>query len=240
MAVAEQVEVLDPAPTLDELRDRANQEHRLGLGDAASMVEHWVASGEALIKARERISGDKAWRVWVAENFEASRSTAGNYMRLANCKQRVEALQPTTLNEALALVASEPRGYHGKVTLRVHDRAEAQRLHSTGQYTYRALAEHFGVSRRTAWGWVNPDRMRQKRLEREQQLRALRDERRAARIREAGGNAAEAFTLLRKALLELQQGHDRASNHEVKSEISTAMYRLYDAIEAIDRAVKLA
>jgi hypothetical protein len=72
------------------------------------MVEHAILCGEALIKVR---AGAKhgAWAGWLAENFEAKRQTAQNYMLLASNSARVRNLGDISLRKALEAISKEEK-----------------------------------------------------------------------------------------------------------------------------------
>lgn len=98
------LEVLDRAPTLDDLAETARREHRLAVQASVSMVEHAIRAGDALIAAKERVPKGQ-WGAWLEENFRASRETANGYARVALYQDRVRAdLQNPTLRDALRYV----------------------------------------------------------------------------------------------------------------------------------------
>jgi Protein of unknown function (DUF3102). len=76
VAVKARTQVSRPLPVLVPLIQQ-----ELSAGNNAG-IEHYRRAGEMLLEAREQVAAFK-WGKWLSKNFELSRSTAGNYMRLA-------------------------------------------------------------------------------------------------------------------------------------------------------------
>lgn len=96
-------------PVLDDLAARANEAHRKAEGAAVSALEYAREAGEHLAAAKAQCRHGE-WLPWLEANFEGSRWTATNYMRLAERWDELngEQVPHLTLRAALAELA-EPR-----------------------------------------------------------------------------------------------------------------------------------
>lgn len=228
MSLAERVEVQG----LPELAEVANREHGLAIQAGTSMIQHAINAGEALLAAKEQVPYG-AWQDWLADNF--AHSTGQQYMRLARHKQLVIEGQATTIKGALRLLHGGQDSRADPLLL-----AEVQRMRSQG-LSYGAITEALDLPKTTVARWCNPKAER-RRLARAHQRtiagrRALNRQKRDRAATKAGGAVAEAYSLVRKALQACEQASKETDNREVRKALSDATNRLYNAEDALIRAV---
>jgi Protein of unknown function (DUF3102) len=102
----------------------------LAAGQAAGL-EHYRRAGEMLLEARELVAVGQ-WSRWLSQNFKLSRTTAGNYMRLA--ARPVTAVTSTTLSDFLGKDKGHRASWYEpirQITERVNVTALAQESPST-------------------------------------------------------------------------------------------------------------
>ena len=75
---------------LYSLAQRINAEHRACATAVNAALEHALNAGDLLLKARDCCPRG-TWEAWTKENFEGSLRTAQAYMRVARCREEVEA-----------------------------------------------------------------------------------------------------------------------------------------------------
>lgn len=224
------VQVLD-GPTLRELADTVNREHRLVEESVAAVVEHAIKAGEALLAARDRMPLGE-WGSWLYDNFTESVGYLYTYMRIAAHADLVRQSEVKSVNAALKLLKG-----NGVGDIRVHllreRRNEAQEMYATGCYSTRQLAELFGVSKSTALTWVSPEQSRKHRnrakansARRRAEKRALQQRERAAVLRNAVKKAGvahqEAYSLAERMQDVLAQAQRESMDTEAKQALSLA------------------
>jgi ParB family chromosome partitioning protein len=94
------------ADTLADLAEAVNRAHEAGEAATLSSLQHYREAGEALIKART-LCGRK-WLTWLKTNVTFSKSTAYNYITLAEQWDKV----PTgvgSLRDAVRLLVDDPK-----------------------------------------------------------------------------------------------------------------------------------
>lgn len=77
----------------ESLIERIHAEHCAVVEAGRSVVEHASNAGEMLIEAQKALRkaiGWGHWGAWLRDNFDASESTANNYMRLASNREDLE------------------------------------------------------------------------------------------------------------------------------------------------------
>lgn len=89
--------VLAPGASPPELANIANREHGLVSVAAGSMVDHAILAGQALEAAKIQVNHG-GWLEWLDANFEGSRQTAADYMRVAANPDVVRSLHPQRLS----------------------------------------------------------------------------------------------------------------------------------------------
>jgi hypothetical protein len=95
--------VVAAEPDLDELARRANEQHRLHVRAAESALEHARLAGEAVIRAREACH--RTFIRWIAANCTFKKSTAYNYIAVAEAHAAGKLPATGTLAGALAELA---------------------------------------------------------------------------------------------------------------------------------------
>lgn len=94
--------VIERQLTLDELADVANREHHECEAAIGSVLQHAIASGQALTDAKAQLKHGE-WLPWLDINFDGSRQIADAYRKVAANCQRVGNLD--SLRQALKLLA---------------------------------------------------------------------------------------------------------------------------------------
>lgn len=231
-----------PAATsqTDALATTIREEQALAKEAGVSMIEHAIRAGEALIKAKRLVPRGE-WEKWILEQFPDQNfvSTRG-YMRLARNQTEVRQLQPANMNQAFLLLRDRKNEAYDPDL-----KEEVERLWATGDFpSMRQLAIHMDVNYARVWRWLNPEKAEAKRqLQRERSKagrRALRRQEREASVFRHGGPLAQAYTLIRKALQDLQRANEVEKDRDVRREIASAMQSIYNAEDRIVKAVKLA
>lgn len=225
--------------TLSELIEDFHQEHEQALTAAVRTVEHAIRAGEALLEAKAQIEHGE-WTHWLEENILGkgrSLSTVNAYMRFARNQELLRREQPDSFKGADLLLKGAP-----DARINPHLRDEARGLKAQG-LTHAQIAEHLGVSKPSVWRMVNPESYKASVRRSHQRSMAakvaLRRQERDAAVRANGGNLAEAYSLIRKALQQLDTAAGEAGDREVKRAISSAIHRLHNVEDQIVRAVRL-
>jgi hypothetical protein len=237
VSALEVVPALEWTLTLDELAEAVEREHQLVVQAGASMVEHAIRAGEALLAAKNQVPRGQ-WEAWTTSSFpDKHPKTLRLYMRLAKYQDRVRESQPGTITAAHRLLAGEP-----VIPVDEEQREKALHMRKDGA-TYREIAEHFDVTKERVLTWINPRYTERRRTRLQQQSRAARRalhrQQRDAAARRAGGSVAEAYSLVRKALQALDGAVQAAEDKEAKQALNQAIARLHAAEDAVVRASKL-
>ena len=77
----------------DDLAERIDAEHRACLAAANAALDHALAAGELLVRAKERHGKHGKWTVWLERNFDWSPRTARAYMQLWRNRKVVEEVK---------------------------------------------------------------------------------------------------------------------------------------------------
>ena len=85
------------ASDLAALADKINEEHRRCEGALLEGMEHAIRAGEHLLQAKE-LAPHGSWLGWLRDNFEGSKRTAQDYMRVAREVPRL----PAEMRDAVA------------------------------------------------------------------------------------------------------------------------------------------
>jgi hypothetical protein len=234
LAVIARPEVLDTA-SLTDLAVVINREHGLALEAGNTMIGHAIRAGEALLAAKQLIRRGE-WEDWLAENFVGrSIISAQQYMRIARHKHVVLEAQATNMKGALRVL-------HGGRDSRIDpvQEAEVLRLRAKG-LTYQAIAEQLDIPPSRVAKWCNP-KAEQRRLRRAHARtiagrRALNRQKRDALVKRAGGQVAEAYALIRRALKALERAAEVEPDRDAKRAIQNATNRLYGAEDEIVAAI---
>jgi predicted transcriptional regulator len=145
---------------------------------------------------------------------------------------------PHGLREAARLCGGEP-----DTRRRPELEAEVHRLTGEG-LSQKKIAAELGLSSGTVWRWLNPDAARRRDREAARNTlrarRALLRQERDEQVRKHGGNLAEAYSLVRRALQELDRAaEDEDLERDARQEINAALARLHAAEDRIAKAVRL-
>ena len=92
------------APTLPELADGIRTELGAIEIDNRSALAHAIRAGELLIQAKAQVEHGE-WLLWLEKEFPGDRSTAANYMRMADPANVERVLHLGSVREALAAIA---------------------------------------------------------------------------------------------------------------------------------------
>jgi hypothetical protein len=223
--------------TLDELADGARREEEQAIQDGLSAIRHFIRAGAFLLEARSRFAHGE-WIPWLEQNWDSSITLAQVYMRLARNRELLALEQPRTLSEAQRLISGFTRPQlDPRMVERIRELREAG-------MSFRDIGESVGMHRDTVRRYADPkvmerDRQRAKRKTKAYH-RAVAQERRERDVREAGGEIAKAYALVRKALqaCELASGEDQS--RERRQAIRSAMASLYGAEDQLVAASRIA
>lgn len=226
-------------PSLEELAATYNRECALAIEAGTAMIGHVIAAGEALLAARERVPRGQ-WMQWVLENIDQSPATVWQHMRIARYKERVLESQATSTKGALRLLRGEAH-----TSMPIGDEQERQivvDLRNSGM-TQAKIAETLGIGRKRVWRILHPDKYEQtKQRKRRLTIAGHRAERRAERDQQAkaaGGDVANAYSLIRRALQACDRASTQVESREARQAVQNTINRLYDAEDAIVKASKL-
>lgn len=234
MAIA--VTARTQVPAKDELAylaDSILQQHELCKVKGREMVEHAILAGEALNRAKELVPRGE-WEDWLVERFPAiGLSMPRVYMRLAKHADYLRRNGELPLNLRAASRELDVYGPTSEPDETLISRAIAMRKRGT---KYKDIAEELGVSIHKAYRWANPSYEEKRKSKLMGERRALARLERDKDVKKAGGSAAQAYALVRRALQALEEAP--SENRRQKRAISDAMHRLYDAEEAIAASVR--
>lgn len=93
------------SPSLEVLAATANREHGLCETGLKSALQHALAAGAALNKARSVVQ-DGEWRRWLGANFVGGSATANHYMRLSTHRERLT--DDMSIRQARAVLVGAP------------------------------------------------------------------------------------------------------------------------------------
>jgi hypothetical protein len=85
----------------------ANESAEQVESSARKTVEHAERCGRALLAAKEKVPHGQ-WLGWIGANFNYSRTTASQYMQIANYKHACNLESATSVREALRLISEDP------------------------------------------------------------------------------------------------------------------------------------
>lgn len=237
------VEVLEPDQlSLTELTREAIREHGLVLEAGASMVEHAILAGQALLKAKRHVPSG-TFEQWLEHSFDGvgvTPQTLRAYMRLARHQETLRRENPRTLQAARRLLAQQSAGDSRIDPTLVRD---AQRLRQDG-LTYAAIGKELGVSMNTARRYANPKRASYETEYHKRRThaarRALRRAERDAAAKKVGGDLSHAYSYLRKALEALDCASESSGNAEAKAVVHSVMNSLYNGEDQLNKAIRMA
>lgn len=233
--------------SLDQLQEGVREEHCASLGAA-------IRAGEMLLEARKRVPKG-GWKEW-CEGAGVAPMTAHSYMRVAVHRDTV-AGEPS-INAAVRVLRERGLGLAehclvgGPVGAEEWRKGEALALEEEG-LTQAEVAEVLGVSKHTLWAWKNPELAREKRDRRARSAKARRhavaalakqrqQEERAAAAKKTGGGIAQAYSLTRRLLQQLDYAigqHEGGGRREVAAELRVALTEAHRVEDALGRALRV-
>lgn len=224
---------------LEEIVSAIAREHQLATDAMASSVEHAIAVGDHLLAAKKLVPFGQ-WEDWLDAHiveWEMTSQWARSYMRIARYKDDVR-------KEGLVSIGAARKFLHSGIRRDArYDpilRKECDRLHKEGKGP-KEIAVEVGVSKVTVWRWLNPKREAQLREKASRNSRAgksaLKVQERKAAAKKVGGELGEGYTLIRRALDCLEKASPEHAL-PVRREIRSAMNSLYNAEDAVSRAIK--
>lgn len=230
----------DLRTSLSTLAAKAKQEHGLVLQAEASALLHAIAAGDVLREIKAQVPRGR-WEVWLFDNLpDIALNTISHYMRLSKHKALIEEQQPRTVTDALRVVAGAPDTRHDEDLI-----DQARRMYQAGGVTMQDVAERLGngVTKAQVWNWCNPQKVEKRNARaRARSMAGRRELTRRAResaVKKKGGDIAEAYALVRKALQALERAQEAEQKPEVRAAVRSAMDRLYKAEDEIGKAVRL-
>lgn len=242
----------DLSPT--ELAGLANEHHQAVEANAldalrfvSAAYQFALLAGEALLAARDQTKRG-AWCDWMDSNLHFSRSTARLYMRAATHRTEVERWVTEGGNGQLDALRITLMGLPWANVPEPHPedlKPDALALSAVGKST-NAIAVELGLSYSVVRGWVDPQWLaaekRRKREARDRTRRArqaLREKERGLGVRRAGGTAAGAYALVRRALAELDTALGETKDHEQRAAFRSAIASLHRAEEHVVAALAI-
>lgn len=221
LAARPAVEVVDKAPTLDELAATIRLEHEACMGVAQRTLEHATRAGEALLAVRERTMRTGTWTTWVRESAPLSRAQCYTYMRIAAFREFLP--DGVGIKEGEMLLAGLPALGTGRGRPRLPDsmKQDAERMRGEG-VPYKQIAKRLGISPSTVHNWFNGTHRKHQR----EAAKALREKRQQRAIKQAvtktGGALAEAYSMAERMDDVLGQAHREATEPEARRELAKA------------------
>ena len=207
-----------------------------------SIIPHAIRIGEALIAARDQMDRG-SFGSWLRSNFSFSRSSATRYMRMARGLDELQGagLIDGKVRDVIEFLSTSgtgliPKGAPDDV------KKKALQLHQLGA-TRKAIASITGVTDGTVSRWVDPQaaskRKKQARLATKARQALARQEREAL-VRRSAGNAADAYALIRKASLAVDQAIAETSVADERDELQKARTFLHRAEDRLVGALQIA
>lgn len=247
-------EVLGPARnledlTLEELAEVANREVTLGERAARQLIEHWIAAGEALLAARQKVlaAGD-GWLEWLDTKWEASGpELAFVMMRMATYQDELRAA-PEVTSKAKALRAlkglppifsSSSRG----VRYGPEAKQLARKMQAEGK-GWTDIGNAIGCAPATAQSWLDAEFHHRQReavarrgRERREQRREKLEKQRLAAARKHGGTVSHAYEAVLKLAAELDKAMGEMPPSDARGDLGSALAACYRAKDLILRVI---
>lgn len=241
-------EVLPPAASLDELIERANNEHRQVEESLGQALGHVIQCGLALSEVRERFIVGRGWNKWADEHFDGGRVMAASYMRMAEYRDLINDLP--NVGQAMKRLQGMPAIRQPGVRMYSDAAKEEARVLFSNGMSKTEISKMFGVSFGTVASWVDPKVLQRQRKYSRERSKAKRAEEarkrqeaanRAAEreARRVGGALAEAYSLIHKLEAPLAKAEREATNPEAKKALEEAgsfqrrmLYRIVEALGA--------
>lgn len=222
--------------------------HQRTIDNLRGALDAAIAAGHLLIQIKQQLPRPAngrpgVWQQWLREHEAAlgfSYPTAAEYMRFARFEAIVREHGAVHCLDARNLLAvrSSYRADIADPTLV----EEAKRLRGEG-LTLTEIGDQLGFSRQAIGIWINHESRRERDRRRSERSRraaqALRREELRQVARRVGGDLGESYSLIRKALDNLERASTQYSGG-ARSEIRSTMSSLHNAEDKIAKALKLA
>lgn len=240
--------------TDEELAAIAIEEHEHVADALVATIRHAIRAGSALLELRER-RGAEGWPEFCEDELGFSSMHASRYMRLAHYRHAIPVppppvftdkagrVRPTSVNVLYqTYVKALPPVFTGNgCRITPEQEAEIRRLRTAG-LTYQEIAELVDRSLATVHRVLNPTTKRREVERAEARRRQRRAERKALKEKEAraerdllaastGGEVAEAYALVRRALAAIDRAPSSAGTR-------AALASLHKAEDAIVEALR--
>lgn len=244
------IELDERQPTVEVVAaEKINDLHRRVQNNVIEIVERWIDIGERLEVERQRVGND-VWRLWVAANLRFDVKMALRYIRCAaysgEMRSSAEAGEVVTrggVSLGVRVVADMPvlaNDRHPDAA-----RELAMEMRQKGG-SWADIARATGANHHAVRSWCDPDyreiRLARKRADKATKAKAreaLAQREREAAIRKVGGNGADTYALLRKALAKSQATIDDTQHDDVRRAWREAQRRLLVAEEAVLDALRV-
>lgn len=235
-------------PTLTELAATANAEHGLAIGAVTKAVEHAIRAGDALIAARRQVPRLQ-WTQWCEANVDIGSATIFRYIRLATYADQLPKREPLGIDAAYELLRGLPHlstvyGVHNLTDIPEDVLEEVRRLRAEG-VAWMAAAQVVGFPYVVVRRRLDPAFARQQKSytnshsrKKREAARALAREQRDAAVKKIGGNAANAYALIRRAAVELDRSFETAQPHE-RGPLRDALAYVHKAEDEIVKALRV-
>lgn len=235
------------ALSLAELAAETNEQYKLGVDALRRSWEHGIRTGEALLEARSRHTGNGDWLKWCEENLEFGYRDAARFMRWAHYKDQVPVAEPYTQRrerEVLHGLPALPRNTW-RFVIEEGVRDEAVALWKGGM-TKVQIAKKLDISKDSVDRFVRPDAYakkkmlaaRERRRKQAAATKALEQKERAESVRRCGGDVSVAYGQLRKAAAAIDAALPEAATPEIRACLRAALSHVHKAEDEIGKAVR--
>lgn len=238
---------------LDTLAIVINTEHAACEQSAVDAVQHAVNCGLALLDARAVVP-DGEWGPWCTAHLRVGMAMVRVYMNIAEHRELIRGSRSTSearrILRALApggglTTGRTRRGKHIPDEKKSPLVKEAKRLHAQGR-SYREIGIELDVARGTVQYWLDPaygrrnvERERARKKEQREARAALERERRSQAVKAHGGPTADAYALLRRAALRVDEAIGGGVDAATKAALRDALSAIHKAEDGIVRALRL-
>lgn len=243
-------DVLAPGQrTLEELAQAVNEGHRKIGTHLSQALEQAIEVGRILLEAKATLKSTPKFTQWLAESVEVSASRASTYMRLAAYQEHIPA-HIESITDAQKSINGLPMLARYNNDPRKLDRGPILALKDSG-LTLHQIAELVGCSHGTVWAVLNPDAYKRSVDKRNRRISAAKKEARLAKealarervlrtthkdLTALSNDLGETYGHIRKALSLIDQS--TFANPEMKSAVNDARSKLYEAEDALNKALK--
>ena len=242
---------------LGTLATEINRQCEKAERSATQALSYAYAAGAALLTAQELVPPGK-WMRWLEANITISASSAQRFMKFTTYKAELDGAGVTSITEAIRMTQAEltrPRPNKAEwLSSKTPDAVRRiQECRGAGMF-WKDIAAEMGFSVQTVRSWGDPvyeakrkagesARAKERAKRRQAHMRTDRQMERDELARERKGKPANAYSLVRRCLLELDQaigGIEDASTRAALREAIRHCYRAEDFIVAALRGSAVA